>query len=108
MGCLVFIFDMLGYADSQQIFLRVTPIAMPAQPAYARWENGGGTGRWGFSTTVQAESRCNRSWGLPNLETRSNDQISSNKLPDVDPERLRRGPVNSGGGTQTHPARCDR
>lgn len=75
MGCVVFFYDMVGYADSQQI-----------------------THRTGF-TDVESELRLQNFMGLQTFNSiRALDFLLS--LPDVDPQRI--GVTGaSGGGTQT-------
>lgn len=97
MGCVVFMFDMLGYADSQQISYDLAHRYGEPRDLYA----GGKTspdGKWGFFT-VQAESRLQTIMGLQTWNAiRSLDFLE--QLPDTDPERLA-VTGNSGGGTQT-------
>ncbi|QEG38827.1 alpha/beta hydrolase family protein [Roseimaritima ulvae] len=97
MGCVVFMFDMLGYADSQQISYDLAHRYGKPRSQYA----GGKTspdGKWGFFT-VQAESRLQTIMGLQTWNAiRSLDFLE--QLPDTDPKRLA-VTGNSGGGTQT-------
>ena len=92
MGCIVFIYDMLGYADSQQIPNEVAHDLSTPRP---HLEN---PKRWGFST-VQAELRLQNILGLQLYNSiRGLDFLVS--LPEVDPERLA-VTGSSGGGTQS-------
>jgi len=96
MGCVVFMFDMLGYADSQQISYDLAHRYAKPRDLYA----GGKTddGKWGFFT-VQAELRLQSIMGLQTWNAiRSLDFLE--QLPDTDPARLA-VTGNSGGGTQT-------
>ncbi|QDS91921.1 Acetyl xylan esterase (AXE1) [Roseimaritima multifibrata] len=97
MGCVVFIFDMIGYADSQQLSYDLAHRYGEPRDRYA----GGKTsedGGWGFFT-VQAESRLQSIMGMQTWNAiRSLDFLE--QLPEVDPKRLA-VTGNSGGGTQT-------
>ncbi len=92
MGCVVFLYDMLGYADSTQIPMAV---AHGFRDPRAHLES---PQRWGFFTT-QAELRLQSILGVQTYNSvRSLDFLLS--LPDVDPERVA-VTGGSGGGTQT-------
>ena len=92
MGCVAFMYDMLGYADSHQISFDVAH-------RYAKPRDGlEGHQDWGFYG-VQAELRLH---SIMNVQTwnglRALDFLES--LPDTDPQKLA-VTGNSGGGTQT-------
>lgn len=92
LGCVVFHYDMLGYADSQQISTGIAHGFAKQRPEMI------GTKEWGLFSP-QAESHFQSIMGLQTWNSiRALDFVSS--LPDVDPERL--GVTGaSGGGTQT-------
>lgn len=87
MGCVVFMYDMVGYGDSRQLVHR----------AGMRPEINDGR-RWGFFSP-QAEARLQTIFGLQTYNSiRALDFLCT--LPDVDPERVAVTGA-SGGGTQT-------
>ena len=92
MGCVTFIFDMLGFVDSQQL-AHVNTHSRPLPRPHLDDPSG-----WGLVTT-QAELRMQSVMGLQTLNAiRALDFLCS--LPDVDPSRV--GVTGgSGGGTQT-------
>lgn len=92
MGCVVFIFDMLGYADSVQIPSSLAHGFRTQRPEFDTMES------WGLFST-QAELRLQSIMGIQTWNSiRALDFLCS--LPDVDPERI--GVTGgSGGGTQT-------
>lgn len=92
MGCVVFIYDMLGYADSQQI-------SFDLAHRYGKPREGMDTPEsWGLYST-QAELRMQSIMSIQTWNSvRALDFLES--LPDVDPQRLA-VTGGSGGGTQT-------
>jgi dienelactone hydrolase len=92
MGCVVLIFDMVGYVDSVQIPRDVAHGFQKQRPEM------NGPDRWGFFSTA-AELRLQSIMGLQTWNSvRALDFLCS--LPDVDPQRVALT-GGSGGGTQT-------
>ncbi len=92
MGCVVFIFDMLGYVDSHQVSYQTAHRYSALRPEFET-DNG-----WGFYSP-QAEGRLHSILGLQTWNcVRGLDFLES--LPDVDAKRMA-VTGGSGGGTQT-------
>lgn len=92
MGCVTFIFDMLGYVDSHQVSYEVAHRYAERRPEFEK------AAGWGFYSP-QAESRLHSILGLQTWNcVRALDFLES--LPDVDAKRMA-VTGGSGGGTQT-------
>ena len=92
LGCVVLLFDMIGYADNQQLSMKVGHRIREVAPEFSGKED------WGFYS-AQAELRLQSIFGIQTWNSiRAIDFLQG--LPDVDPKRIA-VTGGSGGGTQT-------
>lgn len=92
LGCVVFLYDMIGYADNLQLSYHLGHRFAEQRPEFE------GKNSWGLYS-AQAELRLQSIFGIQTWNSiRALDFLES--LPDVDPERMA-VTGGSGGGTQT-------
>ncbi|NNE91795.1 MAG: acetylxylan esterase [Verrucomicrobiales bacterium] len=92
LGCIVFLYDMIGYADNQQLSYQLGHRFAKQRPEFE------GSKSWGLYS-AQAELHLQSIFGLQTWNSiRALDFLES--LPEVDPKRLA-VTGGSGGGTQT-------